>query len=47
MNEKILIIEDEEDILLALEDALIVEGYRVETEIDGINGFEKDHRRGG
>ena len=41
MKQKILIIEDEESILLALEDALTIEGFIVEVETDGIKGFEK------
>lgn len=36
---KILIIEDEESILMALEDHLTLEGYEVETARDGISGF--------
>lgn len=35
----ILIIEDEESILMALEDDLTFEGYRVTTETDGESGF--------
>ena len=38
---KILIIEDEESILMALEDHLTLEGYEVETAQDGISGLRK------
>jgi DNA-binding response OmpR family regulator len=43
MNEmaKILIIEDEEAILMALEDNLKMEGYGVESAADGEKGFSK------
>jgi len=37
--ERILIVEDEESILMALEDNLQLEGYEVESSNDGINGF--------
>ena len=37
--EKILIIEDEENILLPLEDDLKIEGYDVSSAIDGKKGF--------
>ncbi len=36
---KILVIEDEESILMALEDDLTFEGYQVETATDGIKGL--------
>jgi DNA-binding response OmpR family regulator len=36
---KILVIEDEESILMALEDDLTFEGYQVETAMDGIKGL--------
>ncbi len=35
---KILVIEDEESILMALEDDLTYEGYQVETAMDGLKG---------
>lgn len=38
---KILIIEDEESILMALEDHLTLEGYEVETARDGPSGLRK------
>ncbi len=38
---RILIIEDEEPILMALEDDLTLEGYDVVTAKDGIDGFER------
>lgn len=38
---KILIIEDEEAILMALEDDLSLEGYRVTGATDGVEGFAK------
>ncbi|HUV14724.1 MAG TPA: response regulator transcription factor [Acidobacteriota bacterium] len=38
---RILIIEDEEPILMALEDDLTLEGYDVATANDGIDGFER------
>jgi len=43
--EKILIIEDEESILLALEDNLRLEGYEVSSATDGEQGFSmaKEH----
>ncbi|MDO9338897.1 MAG: response regulator, partial [Bacteroidales bacterium] len=37
--EKILIIEDEESILMALEDDLRIEGYQVSSAKDGLKGF--------
>jgi two-component system, OmpR family, alkaline phosphatase synthesis response regulator PhoP len=37
--EKILIIEDEESILMALEDNLRLEGYEVSSAKDGPRGF--------
>ncbi|MDP3643743.1 MAG: response regulator transcription factor [Bacteroidota bacterium] len=37
--EKILIIEDEESILMALEDDLRMEGYQVSSAKDGLKGF--------
>ena len=37
--EKILIIEDEESILMALEDDLRIEGYQVSSANDGLKGF--------
>lgn len=36
---KILVIEDEESILMALEDDLTFEGYQVETATDGLKGL--------
>ncbi len=36
---KILIIEDEESILMALEDDLTIEGYEVSCAKDGLKGF--------
>jgi DNA-binding response OmpR family regulator len=41
MQKKILIIEDEELIRMALEDDFRLEGYRVEVASDGKNGLEK------
>lgn len=38
---KILIIEDEEAIQIALEDDFVLEGYEVELASDGINGLQK------
>jgi two-component system alkaline phosphatase synthesis response regulator PhoP len=38
---KILIIEDEESIRMALEDDFLLENYNVEVASDGIDGFEK------
>jgi len=38
---EILIVEDEESILMALEDDLTMEGYRVETAADGVTGLAK------
>ena len=37
--EKILVIEDEESILMALEDDLRIEGYEVSSAKDGLQGF--------
>lgn len=39
--ERILIVEDEESILMALEDDLTMEGYRVVTASDGVSGLRK------
>ena len=39
--EKILIIEDEESILMALEDDLLLEGYEVSSAQDGLLGLTK------
>ena len=39
--ESILIVEDEESILMALEDDLSNEGYSVTGETDGVRGFER------
>jgi len=38
---KILIVEDEESILMALEDDLLLEGYAVTGETDGARGLER------
>jgi two-component system alkaline phosphatase synthesis response regulator PhoP len=38
---RILIIEDEESILMALEDDLSLEGHTVTGEVDGVRGFER------
>ena len=38
---KILIVEDEESILMALEDDLTLEGYTVTGETDGVRGLER------
>jgi DNA-binding response OmpR family regulator len=43
---KILIIEDEESILMALEDDLSLEGYAVTGETDGARGFERAKKGG-
>ena len=43
---KILIVEDEESILMALEDDLSIEGYAVTGETDGARGLERA-RKGG
>jgi two-component system alkaline phosphatase synthesis response regulator PhoP len=43
---KILIVEDEEAILMALEDNLKLEGYEVESAIDGEKGFSMANARG-
>lgn len=39
-EERILVIEDEESILMALEDDLEIEGYEVDSATDGVQGFE-------
>ncbi|KPK78465.1 MAG: chemotaxis protein CheY [Gemmatimonas sp. SM23_52] len=44
--QKILIIEDEESILMALEDDLQLEGYDVTGETDGVQGFERAKQGG-
>jgi DNA-binding response OmpR family regulator len=44
--EKILIIEDEESILMALTDDLGLEGYEIETATDGLMGFEIAKEKG-
>lgn len=44
--EKILIIEDEESILMALEDDLRVEGYEVSSAKDGLQGFSMAKEQG-
>lgn len=41
MKQRVLIIEDEAGLLLALRDRLASEGYEVETARDGANGFER------
>jgi two-component system alkaline phosphatase synthesis response regulator PhoP len=41
MKEKILIIEDEEDLVKGLKMNLVDEGYDVDYALDGIGGFEK------
>jgi DNA-binding response OmpR family regulator len=38
---KVLIIEDDPDIMMALEDDFFLEGYEVETAIDGRDGLKK------
>ena len=38
---KILIVEDEQSIRMALEDDLDLEGYTVDGEADGVHGFER------
>jgi two-component system alkaline phosphatase synthesis response regulator PhoP len=40
MNEKILLIEDEEALLMTLSDRLVSEGYVVECARDGVTGYE-------
>lgn len=40
-QKKLLIIEDEEAIRMALEDDFILEGYAVETASDGLEGFKR------
>ena len=44
MGKRLLIIEDEELIRMALEDDFLHEGYRVEVASDGKNGLEKARR---
>lgn len=44
--EKILIIEDEESILMALEDDLKIEGYEVSSAQDGLQGFSMAQEQG-
>ncbi|MFH1717576.1 MAG: response regulator, partial [Planctomycetota bacterium] len=44
--EKILIIEDEESILMALTDDLGLEGYEIETATDGLKGLEMAKEKG-
>ena len=44
--ENILIIEDEESILMALEDDLRVEGYEVSSATDGMQGFSMAKEQG-
>lgn len=44
--EKILIIEDEESILMALEDDLRIEGYQVSSAKDGLKGFTMAKEQG-
>ena len=44
--EKILIIEDEESILMALEDDLKIEGYQVSSAKDGQEGFSMAKEQG-
>ena len=44
--EKILIIEDEESILMALTDDLGLEGYEIETATDGLKGLEIAKEKG-
>ena len=44
--ENILIIEDEESILMALEDDLRVEGYEVSSATDGLQGFSMAKEQG-
>lgn len=41
MNERILVVEDEEGLLIALKDRLENEGYRIETEANGARAEEK------
>jgi len=45
MNEKILIIEDEQELCLTLGDRLRSEGYLVEFACDGVAGLEKANQR--
>ena len=40
-KKKILIVEDELAIQMALEDDFLVEGYEVDTASDGLEGFQK------
>ncbi len=44
--EKILIIEDEESILMALEDDLRIEGYQVSSAKDGLKGLSMAKEQG-
>ena len=44
--EKILIIEDEESILMALEDDLRIEGYEISSAKDGLQGFSMAKAKG-
>jgi len=39
-DERILVVEDEESILMALKDDLVMEGYRVQSATDGTRGLE-------
>lgn len=41
MNEKVLIVEDEPDMLMGLKDNLEFEGYEVDVAADGEEGFKK------
>jgi DNA-binding response OmpR family regulator len=41
MKRKILIVEDEESVLMALEDDLSLEGYAVTGETDGVRGLKR------
>jgi len=41
MKSRILLIEDERGLIIALRDRLKSEGYTVETALDGITGFER------
>ena len=44
--ERILVIEDEESILMALEDDLRLEGYEVTCAQDGLQGLTKAKEKG-
>ena len=44
--EKILIIEDEESVLMALEDDLRIDGYQVSSAKDGLKGFSMAKEQG-